>query len=299
MADANGLAYARLGDVGELLMGNSPPGITYNDRGEGLPLINGPAEYGPRHPTPVKWTSAPSRICKPGDILVCVRGNTTGRLCVADAEYCIGRGVAAIRGKDKTYSTPFLEFVLRYHQDEILEKAAGGGSTFPNINKPQLEELEVPLPPFVEQQAITHVLRTVQRAKEATEKLTAAVRQLKQSLMRHLFTYGPVQLRMHCGREMRKASRLSIGSDCAGAGMPKRMFGFASCEMVGAAARSRATRDVRMRGMAKPPWPMCSSEPARTICFGLGLVGSFSVGDKRYSLHHPCGFGSVWLSCLS
>src|SRR5574340_467387 len=93
------MAAETLGSIAEIIMGQSPPGETCNRSGKGLPLLNGPTEFGQSKPSPVQFTTDPRKRARLGDILFCVRGSTTGRMNWADQEYAIGRGIAAIRHK--------------------------------------------------------------------------------------------------------------------------------------------------------------------------------------------------------
>ena len=143
-------------EIAVIMMGQSPDGKNYNRNKEGLPLFNGPTEFTRRYPLKKQWTINPTKICKPGDILLCVRGSSTGRVNIADCPYCIGREIAAVSEKKSRGFSSFVEHTLSSITGRILRLSSG--STFPNLDKKNLSNILIAIPPLLEQKKIAEIL---------------------------------------------------------------------------------------------------------------------------------------------
>lgn len=174
-----------LSNFAEVIMGQSPPGSTYNRHGTGVPLLNGPTEFGEVHPLEVQWTSSPTKLCKADDLLFCVRGATAGRMNTADKQYCLGRGVAAIRAKEGVFHNRFLHYVLKNGYAKF--QLNGVGSTFINVSRKEIESFPVPDVPLPEQKRIAKILDAADGLRAKRRAALAQLDTLLQSTFVDLF----------------------------------------------------------------------------------------------------------------
>lgn len=148
-----GVIWTKVGFLASIEMGQSPAGDSYNNTGNGTQLINGPVEFGS---TPfsktlaVKWTTKPTKLCTKDDLILCVRGSTTGKMNIANDIACIGRGVCSI--KSEGVLQEYINHFFNYSNKKILEM--GTGSTFPSISKEQILNFIIPLFSIEEQKEI-------------------------------------------------------------------------------------------------------------------------------------------------
>ncbi|MCX6325716.1 MAG: restriction endonuclease subunit S [Bacteroidia bacterium] len=179
----------RLGDTCELIMGQSPPGISYNSNNNGVPLINGPVEFGKEPFSKTiksKFTTEPTKFCKENDLILCVRGSTTGRINIAGFDACIGRGVAAIRYSKNQF---WLNYFILANRQKIYD--LGSGATFPNVSTDILKKLIIPVPPHSEQEIIVQKLDALSAETKKLETIYQQklndLEELKKSVLQKAF----------------------------------------------------------------------------------------------------------------
>jgi type I restriction enzyme S subunit len=186
----DGWTIGALADVADVIMGTSPPSDTYNDTGNGVPLINGPVEYGERFPLRVKWTTASVKLATAGDLIFCVRGSTTGRRVVSDGVYGLGRGVCAIRGKNGLQ--PFVNLLIERELPRLL--AGTTGSVFPSLSAPTIKGFAIVRPGETEIRSFCSFTAPLMQAADAAAGESVKLAALRDYLLPRLLS-GRVRVR--------------------------------------------------------------------------------------------------------
>lgn len=138
-----GWEVRKLGDVCNILMGQSPKSEFYNEEGVGLPFHQGVTYFGRRFPKHQKYCTHNRRIANEGDILFSVRA-PVGRINIADATLIIGRGLAALTNKDGLNSYQFYQLKNLFEEEDIL----GGGTIFKSVTRNDMHNIKVIVPRF-------------------------------------------------------------------------------------------------------------------------------------------------------
>lgn len=182
-----GWHWVQLGEVAEVIMGQSPPSQTYNRDGEGLPFFQGKADFAGLYPSPRVWCAKPIKTAEKDDVLLSVRA-PVGSTNIASDRCCIGRGLAAVRPRNAIKN-----FWLLYYLRSIEKILAtmGAGSTFNAVTKKQVISIQIPLPPLDVQQRLVAYFQSIREnitsLKEVQVETDDLVNLLEQSILDRAF----------------------------------------------------------------------------------------------------------------
>ena len=179
----------RLGDVAEVVMGQSPPGPTVfeldsdNQIDTGLPFIQGNAEFGDYFPHPVKWCVKPRKTAQPGDILISVRA-PVGDTNRAIETIAIGRGLVAVRftAVDPDFGWHAIN-LAKVELERVRQ-----GTTFDAIGKKDIANLTISIPPIDQQRKIAEVLDSIDDSLDGLRAERDGMQVLKRSVADGLLT---------------------------------------------------------------------------------------------------------------
>ena len=140
-----GWGVSNIGNEFDVTMGQSPPGNTYNEIGEGIPFFQGRRDFGWRYPANRVYCTAPKRLANKGDTLLSVRA-PVGDINRATSDCCIGRGISALRHKSgcEAYTYYSINRIEKY-----LHNFDSEGTVFGSINQKGLKAMRT-IKPSVE-----------------------------------------------------------------------------------------------------------------------------------------------------
>ena len=115
--------------------------------------------------------------------------------------------VVTLRGKNGFLDNTFLKYLLLDNSVQNLLKSKSTGTTVTGIKQRELRKIKLSFPPFSEQQAIAHILGTLDDKIKLNRRQNPTLEAMAQATFKDWFVdFGPVRAKME-GRQLECMSR--------------------------------------------------------------------------------------------
>ncbi len=172
----------RLGDVAEIIMGQSPKSEFYNTFGEGLPFFQGCSDFEELYPRPKTYCTKILRVAEKDDVLMSVRA-PVGDLNIAKEKCIIGRGLCALQTKFE--NDRFLYYLIKSNVSKLISLETG--AVYGAVNKTIIENLEIEIPSLTTQRKIASILSAYDDLIENNTRRIRILEEMAQSIYREWF----------------------------------------------------------------------------------------------------------------
>ena len=182
--------WVRLGEIFNVIMGQSPSGTSVSENGNGLEFHQGKIYFGDDYlKVSPQITNEITKIAEAGSILLCVRA-PVGVVNIVQRRICIGRGLCALTSS--IMDEKFILYFVRSFEKDFVKKSTG--TTFKAITNDVIKNQLFPLPPLAEQKRIVakieELLPYIHRYEESWLKLEALNSRFPSDMKKSLLQYA-------------------------------------------------------------------------------------------------------------
>ncbi len=179
-----GWNVSSLGNDFDIVMGQSPPGDTYNENEQGIAFFQGRRDFGWRYPTNRVYCTQPKRMASKGDTLLSVRA-PVGDINKASSDCCIGRGISALR---HITTCEAYTYYLLLNLSPIFENFSSEGTVFGSINQKNLKTIKIIRPSHSVLNEFSKITRPVDEQIENLDTQTRILSKIRDTLLPKLLS---------------------------------------------------------------------------------------------------------------
>ena len=172
-----------MSEIIKLISGQDLQPSQYNDKGKGILYITGASCIENEKLKKNRWTEYPKSISIKNDILISCKGSIGTIAVNTEDQVHIARQIIAIRTHTYCYNL-FLKILIQNIVPTIQSKSKG---VIPGIERKDISEFLIPLPPQSEQKRISETVETLLKLVDSIDSdkvdLTDLIKQTKSKVL--------------------------------------------------------------------------------------------------------------------